>query len=409
MPDEFDHEVIDSPQALFRHLYEAHGLAEALDLDPDTAPLQFWLRRHTELERAATRAPAQDRITPAQDHTAPADGRIVADRDRMAPARDRVAAARAGMAAFPVVRASTGRGPTSPSASSASAERSPAVGRSPAPERSPSGGRSPAAERPAPSARHAAPDRPASTGRLPAPDRLAQAGPRFRPFADPLVEALAIALVERGLEEREVRRGLSTFTGADGHHGEEAVWAAFIAPMLEAVAAYLAGDPWRGGRRTQPPPGPPSEPVPWERAASQPAPWGPEPTEPVQAVGPGPPEPVQAVGPAARGAAEREPAAARAEPAAAGQETWVAQPSATRGAGPEPEVDFMAIADVLQERRRSRRSRRDSTSPPRATPAGSPPPGGTPSVASPPSPQEPDDDYMALADALQRRRGGHPH
>jgi hypothetical protein len=355
MPDEFDHEVIDSPQALFRHLYEAHGLVEALDLDPDTAPLQFWLRRHTELERATTRAAAQDRITPTRDHTAPADGRIVPDRDRMAPAWDRMATARDGMAAFPVARASAGRGSTSPSASSTAATRSPAVGRSPA------------TDRPAPSARHAAPDRPPSTGRLPAPDRLAQAGPRFRAFADPLVEALATALVERGLEEREVRRGLSTFTGADGRHGEEAVRAAFIAPMLEAVAAHLAGDPQRGARRPQ------------------------------------------AVGPAARGPGEREPAAARAEPAAAGQETWVAQPLATRGAGPEPEVDFMAIADVLQERRRSRRSRRDSTSPPRATPAGSPPPGGTPSAASPPSPQEPDDDYMALADALQRRRGGRPH
>jgi hypothetical protein len=47
-----DHEVIDSPEALFRHLYEEHGVAEARDLDPETAPLQFWLRRHTELERA---------------------------------------------------------------------------------------------------------------------------------------------------------------------------------------------------------------------------------------------------------------------------------------------------------------------------------------------------------------------
>ena len=63
MPDEFDHEVIDSPQALFRHLYEAHGLVEALDLDRDTAPLQFWLRRHTELERAAIRAPAPALVT----------------------------------------------------------------------------------------------------------------------------------------------------------------------------------------------------------------------------------------------------------------------------------------------------------------------------------------------------------
>jgi hypothetical protein len=46
-----DHEVIDSPEALFRHLYEEHGVEEALDLDPATAPLQFWLRRHAELER----------------------------------------------------------------------------------------------------------------------------------------------------------------------------------------------------------------------------------------------------------------------------------------------------------------------------------------------------------------------
>jgi hypothetical protein len=47
-----DHEVIDSPEALFRHLYEEHGVEEARDLDPETAPLQFWLRRHTDLERA---------------------------------------------------------------------------------------------------------------------------------------------------------------------------------------------------------------------------------------------------------------------------------------------------------------------------------------------------------------------
>src|SRR5215211_7295349 len=47
-----DHEVIDSPEALFRHLYEEHGVEEARDLDPDSAPLQFWLRRHADLERA---------------------------------------------------------------------------------------------------------------------------------------------------------------------------------------------------------------------------------------------------------------------------------------------------------------------------------------------------------------------
>jgi hypothetical protein len=46
-----DHEVIDSPEALIRHLYEEHGVEEARDLDPETAPVQFWLRRHAELER----------------------------------------------------------------------------------------------------------------------------------------------------------------------------------------------------------------------------------------------------------------------------------------------------------------------------------------------------------------------
>jgi hypothetical protein len=54
-----DHEVIDSPEALYRHLYEEHGVEEARDLDPETAPLQFWLRRHDELERAQRAARRQ--------------------------------------------------------------------------------------------------------------------------------------------------------------------------------------------------------------------------------------------------------------------------------------------------------------------------------------------------------------
>ena len=71
-----DHEVIDSPEALFRHLYEEHGVEEARDLDPDTAPLQFWLRRHTELERAQpapSRHPDQpsDLPPPPQPRSAP--------------------------------------------------------------------------------------------------------------------------------------------------------------------------------------------------------------------------------------------------------------------------------------------------------------------------------------------------
>jgi hypothetical protein len=57
MSADADHEVIDSPEALFRHLYEAHHVEEALDLDPETAPVQFWLRRHAELERQERAAP----------------------------------------------------------------------------------------------------------------------------------------------------------------------------------------------------------------------------------------------------------------------------------------------------------------------------------------------------------------
>jgi hypothetical protein len=59
MPADADHEVIDSPEALFRHLYEEHGVEEARDLDPETAPLQFWLRRHADLERAQRAASRQ--------------------------------------------------------------------------------------------------------------------------------------------------------------------------------------------------------------------------------------------------------------------------------------------------------------------------------------------------------------
>src|SRR5919197_6621106 len=48
-----DHEVIDSPEALLHHLFEAHGVQQAAGVDAATAPVHFWLRRHAELERAA--------------------------------------------------------------------------------------------------------------------------------------------------------------------------------------------------------------------------------------------------------------------------------------------------------------------------------------------------------------------
>jgi hypothetical protein len=75
MPADADHEVIDSPEALFRHLYEAHHVEEALDLDPDSAPVQFWLRRHTELERQARAdrpPPPEPASPPAEPATRPA-------------------------------------------------------------------------------------------------------------------------------------------------------------------------------------------------------------------------------------------------------------------------------------------------------------------------------------------------
>jgi hypothetical protein len=64
MSADADHEVIDSPEALFRHLYEEHHVEEALDLDPETAPVQFWLRRHAELEREARTARRQAEPAP---------------------------------------------------------------------------------------------------------------------------------------------------------------------------------------------------------------------------------------------------------------------------------------------------------------------------------------------------------
>lgn len=243
MPDDFDHEVIDSPEALLRHLHEAHGVEEARELDPTGAPIQFWLRKHAELERAARRDPAGSAPEPRAD-ARPAEPRPPAGQPRPAPA--------------------------------------------------------------------------------------AAAGPRYRPFADPLVEAVAAALVRRGLEERQVRRWIASYSSPDGRRGgEEAVRASFLAPVLDALAAQLGG---AGGRPSPPP------------AARAP----------------------EASAPAAQGA----------------------QPAPRGPAPPAPalDADFMAIADVLQSRKR--RSGGGLREPP----------------ASPREAVDERDDYMALADAVQQRR-----
>src|SRR5215213_6237249 len=78
-----DHEVIDSPEALFRHLYEEHGVTEALELDPETAPIQFWLRRHAELERAQRASRRSD--PPRDPESEPDPGPVVQSRPDPGP------------------------------------------------------------------------------------------------------------------------------------------------------------------------------------------------------------------------------------------------------------------------------------------------------------------------------------
>jgi hypothetical protein len=102
MSADADHEVIDSPEALFHHLYEAHHVEEALDLDPETAPVQFWLRRHAELERQARAAPRPAEPAPRPAEPAPRPAAAGLQGRRPAPFGDPLVEA--------VTRALAGRG-----------------------------------------------------------------------------------------------------------------------------------------------------------------------------------------------------------------------------------------------------------------------------------------------------------
>jgi hypothetical protein len=216
-----EHEVIDSPAALFRHLYEEHGVEEARDLDPESAPLQFWLRRHADLERAERSGRVANRQPgpPPEPARPPEARRTRAD----APAR-----------AEPPGRAEARREPAAPFP--------PAGGRGQArPE--PSGGRD---------------------------------GRRHAGFGDPLVEGLARALAGRGHEEAAVRSAIRSFADGRGPSGEAAVRAAFVEPMVQAAAERLLGAPRaaRGPEVPGPAPADPARPAP-ARAEPDPAPGPP--------------------------------------------------------------------------------------------------------------------------------------
>jgi hypothetical protein len=219
-----DHEVIDSPEALFRHLYEEHGVEEARELDPDTAPLQFWLRRHTDLERAERAARRQPERAQPERRTEPAPQPVRAQ----AP---------------------------------------------PPPQ-----------DQPAPRAEPALRDRPERRAQATGGGRE---GRRPAGFGDPLVEALARALAGRGHDEVAVRSAIRSFADPGrGPAGEAAVRSVFVEPMLQSVAEHLLGAAPRSPRpappsqsapaaTTGPPPASPP-PEDWaDQAWSRPAPPAP--------------------------------------------------------------------------------------------------------------------------------------
>jgi hypothetical protein len=291
-----DHEVIDSPEALFRHLYEEHRVEEARELDPDTAPLQFWLRRHTDLERAERAARRQPERAQPERRTEPAPQPV---RAQAPPPQDQ-----------PASRAE-------PPPRDRPERRAQATG----------GGRE---------------------GRRPAG------------FGDPLVEALARALAGRGHDEVAVRSAIRSFADPGrGPAGEAAVRSVFVEPMLQSVAEHLLGAAPSSPRPAQPPQsapaattGPPPEPPPpeaWaDQAWSRPAPPAP-PDEQARsrATPPAPPareEPVR-------------PEAAWAVLWADLADTGRRSGDGPAAAGDDGD-DLMAVANAVQARRRVRLLRR---------------------------------------------------
>jgi hypothetical protein len=323
-----DHEVIDSPEALFRHLYEEHGVEEARELDPDTAPLQFWLRRHADLERAeraARRHPNQppDPPPPPQPQPHP--------QPQPAPRRQ-------------PERARPGR----------RTEPAPQPVRAQAP---------PPRDQPAPRAEPAPRGEPAPRAQ---PERRAQAtgggreGRRPAGFGDPLVEALARALAGRGHDEVAVRSAIRSFADpGQGPAGEAAVRSVFVEPMLQSVAEHLLGAAPRPPR-----PAPPPQSAPAATTGAPPAPPPPEAWADQAWSRPAPPAPPdeqarsRATPPASPG--REEPV----RPEAAWAVLWADLADTGRRPGDGPAAagddgdDLMAVANAVQARRRVRLLRR---------------------------------------------------
>jgi hypothetical protein len=329
-----DHEVIDSPEALFRHLYEEHGVEEARDLDPDSAPLQFWLRRHTDLERAqrAARRPDPPPDPPARPEPGPEA------RSSAQPPPEPEVRTPAQPPPEREVRSSAKRPREAEVRSSAQRPRPEAHGRAeprrePAPPFPPTGGRGPG--------------RPDGAG-------VGRDGRRHAGFGDPLVEAVARALAGRGYDEAVVRSAIRSFApDGRGPSGEAAVRAALIEPMLQSAAERLLGAPGAGRPADGSRPFPASE-----RRQSTPAPQRPQPA------------PAAPARPAA--AAEPDPAPAQpprreepVRPEAAWAVLWADLADSGRrpgdGAGSaagDDGDDLMAVANAVQARRRVRLLRR---------------------------------------------------
>jgi hypothetical protein len=290
-----DHEVIDSPEALFRHLYEEHGVEEARDLDPDSAPVQFWLRRHSELERAQ-RTARRDPDPPPEPQARPQP------QARVEPA------------------ARSHRGAGRPEARPQPASRP-----QPEPKPQPGAGRGPVRQ-----------DVGVAAGR----DGRRPAG-----FGDPLVEAVARALAGRGHDEGAVRSAIRSFAGPNGSpSGEAGIRAVFVEPMLQSVAGHLLGAarPDQPAIRPQPPPAAPA-------ARTQPSDPGPAATS---APPDAPTHPSPGPDPAVR------PEAAWAVLWADLGETGKRAGTGGGSGGGDDGDDLMAVANAVQQRRRVRLLRR---------------------------------------------------